>query len=197
MQEMLRKHVGSQSGMPTLNERMCEETMDDVHAFRDLSFVKKTSSTNSSIDELDEDGSPEKSQAGNNRRSSMERNKGMSNSAIMGSTTYLLNTLDEEDESSDEEEGADVILEIPEGVMSPGGERIRKNRGTMCTTMAVVHDEDEDEDEDDVVLELPPGLDSAPKRKNRDTTMAIAGSFDDSDDDSDEDGGEDAVVSGV
>eukprot|EP01083_Nonionella_stella_P313335 1124359_1 len=67
----------------------------------------------------------------------------------------------------------------------------------MCTTMAVVHDEDEDEDEDDVVLELPPGLDSAPKRKNRDTTMAIAGSFDDSDDDSDEDGGEDAVVSGV
>ncbi len=36
MQEMLKKHISSNNGLTTLNERLSEETLDDVHAFQDL-----------------------------------------------------------------------------------------------------------------------------------------------------------------
>ena len=41
LQELLKKHMSGNNSLPTLNERMSEETMEDVHAFQDLVFVKK------------------------------------------------------------------------------------------------------------------------------------------------------------
>mmetsp|Transcript_10833 Transcript_10833/g.17869 ORF Transcript_10833/g.17869 Transcript_10833/m.17869 type:complete len:324 (+) Transcript_10833:166-1137(+) len=41
IQEMLKKHISSNNGLPTLNERLSEETLDDVHAFQDLVASKK------------------------------------------------------------------------------------------------------------------------------------------------------------
>lgn len=196
MQEMLRRHISSSgNSLPTLNERMSEATMDDAHAFQDLQFVKRAApSSASSKDELegggeDGNGSPEKSPVGGSRRELLTQNPALSSSAVMGSTTYLLNTMYEEDESDDEDDeggnAGDVIVEIPEGVMSSHArEKGRKNRDTMCTTMAVTSEEEED---GGVILDIPEGMVSHPKvKKNRDTTMAIGevggmGSFDDSD----------------
>jgi hypothetical protein len=36
IQELLRKHISSNNGLPTLNERLSEDSLDDVHAFQDL-----------------------------------------------------------------------------------------------------------------------------------------------------------------
>lgn len=43
IQELLKKHISSNNGLPTLNERLSEETLDDVHAFQDLVASKKCS----------------------------------------------------------------------------------------------------------------------------------------------------------
>jgi len=45
MQELLKKHISSNNGLPTLNERLSEETLDDVHAFQDLVASKSGSSS--------------------------------------------------------------------------------------------------------------------------------------------------------
>lgn len=42
IQELLKKHISSNNGLPTLNERLSEDTLDDVHAFQDLVISKKS-----------------------------------------------------------------------------------------------------------------------------------------------------------
>lgn len=42
IQELLKKHISSNNGLPTLNERLSEDTLDDVHAFQDLVVSKKS-----------------------------------------------------------------------------------------------------------------------------------------------------------
>jgi hypothetical protein len=51
IQELLKKHISSNNGLPTLNERLSEETLDDVHAFQDLVASKKCS-----VDDADSPG---------------------------------------------------------------------------------------------------------------------------------------------
>mmetsp|Transcript_1781 Transcript_1781/g.3818 ORF Transcript_1781/g.3818 Transcript_1781/m.3818 type:complete len:394 (+) Transcript_1781:153-1334(+) len=189
LQELLRKHISSNNGLPTLNERMSEDTMDDVHAFQDLQFVSKKSrseSAPSSQDEDDgEDSSPEKSDA---RRERLKNSgQGLSSSAVMGSMSYLLKTLDEGEEEGDEDEGGDVILEIPEGLVSGVGEgkpNNKKNRDSLCSTMAVAGTSsiDDDEDDDNAEVEVPTSVmdelkisEERRKLKHRDTSVAQAG----------------------
>lgn len=91
-QELLKKHMNmsGSSGLPTLNERMSEETMDDVHAFQELVYKKKEkgSSPSNSSDHL---VGLEESESCDGER------------AKRGSANFLLNTLEEgEDEEEDE-----------------------------------------------------------------------------------------------
>ena len=48
IQEMLKKHISSNNGLPTLNERLSEETLDDTHAFQDLVITKKVGNADNS-----------------------------------------------------------------------------------------------------------------------------------------------------
>mmetsp|Transcript_7645 Transcript_7645/g.11421 ORF Transcript_7645/g.11421 Transcript_7645/m.11421 type:complete len:326 (+) Transcript_7645:139-1116(+) len=50
IQEMLKKHISSNNGLPTLNERLSEATLDDVHAFQDLVSAKKATSVDDNGD---------------------------------------------------------------------------------------------------------------------------------------------------
>jgi len=96
LQELLKRHISS-SGLPTLNERMSEETLDDVHAFQDLKFVKKSGSK----EESDVDSTSEKASADMRE---LLRKGNLSSSAGAGSMSYLLNTLDEGEEDGDDED---------------------------------------------------------------------------------------------
>ena len=141
LQELLRKHISSNTGMPTLNERMSEETMDDVHAFQDLQFVKK------SKDEI-EGGQ------GKSLRESMKE-KGLTGSQIGGSGVSL-GALDEEEEDEgdddDNNNSSDVILEFKYGIM-PGGGDSQKRSSTMA--VAAASSIDDDVDEDNAEVEVP------------------------------------------
>ena len=155
MQEMLRKHISSNSGLPTLNERMSEATMDDTQAFHDLSYHKKasTGASSSSIDE-GEDGklSPEKAARVEAAvRLEMLKNSGLSNSQIITTMAPILNTLDEgEEDLDDDDEEEDNVLDIPEDMIHLKKETY-KNRDTMnsMSTLGRISSADEGEDDKD------------------------------------------------
>jgi len=86
IQEMLKKHISSNNGLPTLNERLSEETLDDVHAFQDLVSAKKKAT---SVDN-DGDNSPGKAA----RDSLMRASQGPSSKIL----EVALDALTEEDE---------------------------------------------------------------------------------------------------
>lgn len=194
LQELLRKHISSNNGLPTLNERMSEETMDDVHAFQDLQFVSKASKISAAAagieeeDSIGEDDSPEKSVARRNQ---------LSSSAIVGSMSYLLSTLDEdegEDEGDDDDEGGDVIVEIPKDMVS-GDINFgrRKNMEKALSTMAVVHSDSSEDEDDDNKVQVPTSIMdelkiSEERRKliHRDTSDAQV--FEDGESEDDEEG---------
>jgi len=184
MQEMLRKHISSNSGLPTLNERMSEATMDDTQAFHDLSYHKKTSS--SSIDE-EEDGklSPEKAARVEAAvRLEMLKNSGLSNSQIITTMAPILNTLDEGEEDLDDEEeedaatSDDIVLDIPEDMIHLKKEKY-KNRDTMnsMSTLGRISDKDEDNADVEVPTSVFNELNVNEKKKremlHRDTSMAV------------------------
>ena len=81
IQEMLKKHISSNNGLPTLNERLSEETLDDVHAFQDLVASKK-----------DADNSPGKPSRDSLMRASQASSKILE---------VALDALTEEDEDDD------------------------------------------------------------------------------------------------
>ncbi|KAL7438837.1 hypothetical protein ACHAXH_009186 [Discostella pseudostelligera] len=147
MQELLRKHCisGNNGGsLPTLNERMSEEALEDVHAFTNLTFCKRPSSGSSGSNTVEESSemssmaavageenlSPERTvllREGHN----MAGNKSLSSPAAL-----QLNTLNEEEdeegvdddndggvieeeEEEDDDEGKDGndILEFPDGMI--------------------------------------------------------------------------------
>ena len=85
IQEMLKKHISSNNGLPTLNERLSEETLDDVHAFQDLVSAKKATSVDN-----DGDNSPGKAA----RDSLMRASQGPSSKIL----EVALDALTEEDE---------------------------------------------------------------------------------------------------
>lgn len=200
LQELLRKHISSNSSLPTLNERMSEETMDDVHAFQDLQFVSKSSkaSSSNSGDELDneDNGNPDKK--GGDRRKVMKKDQGVSSSSGMGSTTYLMNTLDDVIEEGDEDdfgasEEKDVLLDIPDNIHPGGGaaqggssKRSSSKRDTMNSTCAVANASSislDDDEEEDAEVEVPTSImkeleisEDKRKLKHRDTSMAVAAS---------------------
>jgi len=85
IQEMLKKHISSNNGLPTLNERLSEATLDDVHAFQDLVSAKKATSVDN-----DGDNSPGKAA----RDSLMRASQGPSSKIL----EVALDALTEEDE---------------------------------------------------------------------------------------------------
>ena len=85
IQEMLKKHISSNNGLPTLNERLSEATLDDVHAFQDLVSAKKATSVDN-----DGDSSPGKAA----RDSLMRASQGPSSKIL----EVALDALTEEDE---------------------------------------------------------------------------------------------------
>mmetsp|Transcript_28504 Transcript_28504/g.52632 ORF Transcript_28504/g.52632 Transcript_28504/m.52632 type:complete len:409 (-) Transcript_28504:291-1517(-) len=209
LQELLRKHISSNnSGLATLNERMSEETMDDVHAFQDLQFVKRSPPTPSK-DELDgEDTSPAPSSKGEsdgedtspekdtNRREMLNKT-GLSSSAVMGSMSYLMNNIDEgEEEGDDDDEGGkgiDIILEIPDGIASGG--KSKKKRDSTISTMAVAGDSSFDDDDEDAEVAVPTSImkelkisEGKRRHKHRDTELAAAGNDVDFLEDDEQDG---------
>ena len=175
LQELLRKHISSQGGLPTLNERMSEATMDDTQAFHDLSYVvgkKASASASSSIDEGDgeEGNSPEKAARTEAAvRLAQLKSSGLSNSAVFGTMTPLLNTLDEGEGEDDVDEGDD------------------DNKGKKSRSNSAV-----EEGEEDVVVEIPAGLVNLKKKNSnnrRDTFNSIAtiGQISSQDEEDDED----------
>eukprot|EP00956_Cyclotella_meneghiniana_P011880 scaffold16701_cov64-Cyclotella_meneghiniana.AAC.8 len=93
VQRMLKKHLSDRT-MPTLNERMCDDTMDDSHAFQDLKFVKKNKGGSG-------DGSPSNGSLVQN-----ESDEASDADIHRGSLTNFtgLEALDEEEEDDDDEE---------------------------------------------------------------------------------------------
>ncbi|KAL3790728.1 hypothetical protein ACHAWO_013547 [Cyclotella atomus] len=101
-QELLKKHLGANS-LPTLNERMSEETMEDVHAFQDLVFVKKNKGSSGT-------GSPSSGSMGQ----SIDLEEAGSDNAVDAQRASLTNfsglaalNEEEEDEEDDEHAGPD------------------------------------------------------------------------------------------
>lgn len=212
LQELLRKHISSNnSGLATLNERMSEETMDDVHAFQDLQFVKRSPPVPSTKDELDrEDTSPAPSSKGESdgedtspekdgNRREMMNNTGFSSSAVMGSMSYLMNHIDEGEEEGDEDDeggkGNDIILEIPDGIASGG--KSKKKRDSNFSTMAVAAESSSssDDDDEDAEVNVPTSImkelkisEGKRRHKHRDTGLAVAGNDVDVLEDDEQDG---------
>lgn len=89
IQELLKKHISSNNGLPTLNERLSEETLDDVHAFQDLVASSKKGSSGAD----DGDYSPGKAA----RDSLLRASQGPSSKILEVS----LDALTEEDEDDD------------------------------------------------------------------------------------------------
>jgi hypothetical protein len=155
-QELLKKHLSGGNSLPTLNERMSEETMEDVHAFQDLVFVKKnkgssgtgspsSSSLVQSIDESEEAGSDG---ATENNRASLTNFSGLE----------ALNE-EEEDDDDDEHVGPDSsgVGQSPESSIS--GDDINLTESDMHP-----------EESGDVVVELP---DPSLIQKEHDTAVAL------------------------
>lgn len=182
LQELLKRHISS-GGLPTLNERMSEETLDDVHAFQDLKFVKKSGSK----EEPDVESTPEKVSADMRE---LLRKGNLSSSAVGGSMSYLLNTLDEGEEDGDDE---DVVLEIPDGVVT---EKKKSSRQSNVSTMAVTSETSFDDDDDEVAaVDVPTSVmeelnicQDRRRCKTRDSTMAAAPSNVDYLEDDEQDG---------
>mmetsp|Transcript_3960 Transcript_3960/g.6241 ORF Transcript_3960/g.6241 Transcript_3960/m.6241 type:complete len:389 (-) Transcript_3960:348-1514(-) len=182
LQELLKRHISS-SGLPTLNERMSEETLDDVHAFQDLKFVKKSGSK----EESDVDSTPEKASADMRE---LLRKGNLSSSAIAGNMSYLLNTLDEGEEDGDDE---DIVWKIPEEVVT---EEKKSHRQSNISMMAVTSETSfDDEDEEGAAVDVPTSVmeelnlcQDRRRLKNRDSTMAAAPSNVDYLEDDEQDG---------
>ncbi|KAL7542588.1 hypothetical protein ACHAXR_012336 [Thalassiosira sp. AJA248-18] len=184
LQELLRRHISSNNSLPTLNERMSEETMDDVHAFTDLQFVAKKSKDELEVD--NGDNSPDK-------RPSLKAGQGVD----MGSTASLLNTLVEGEDEDAEDLGASseyLFDKIPDGISKSSS---RKKRDTMNSTMAVgmasasSFDDDEDDAEVDISTSVFEELKISDGRrllKQSVSSMAVTGSKPDFLEDDEQDG---------
>ena len=194
LREMLGRHLSSNSCLPTLNERMSEDTMEDVRAFQDLVFVKKSSegsagkkkvagesvvaynsssNSNQALGREETDGSADTEENTNFDPKALllathSSGIGTSSSAMIGSQSYLLNTLDEaleeeEDEDEEEDDKAAVILEIPDAkrdslALSSSKRNAKSNQLTLNTTAALpkalavddFEEGEEDEEADDL-----------------------------------------------
>ncbi|KAL3761122.1 hypothetical protein ACHAWU_002372 [Discostella pseudostelligera] len=148
MQELLRKHSisgNNGSSLPTLNERMSEEALEDVHAFTNLTFCKRPSSGSSgsnTVEEVSEMSSssmaavvPGEEYLSPERTVLLREGYNMAGNKSLSSPAALqLNTLDEEEdeegvdedndggvieEEEEEDEGkdGDDILDIPDGMI--------------------------------------------------------------------------------
>ena len=95
LQEMLRKHISSNGNcLPTLNERLTKDTMEDSHAFQDLVFTKCKKDKSSSP--------PKRGEAMNDAL------RGLSARAIMESDEHPLNTLEEGDNEEEDVKGKEA-----------------------------------------------------------------------------------------
>jgi hypothetical protein len=189
MQEMLRRHISSNgNSLPTLNERMSEETMDDVHAFQNLTFCKRPStgsSTGSTTVEESSEMMMMAGSAGEDGSSSPERATSKEGYKSLSSPAALqLNTLDEEEE---EEEGVDDdddedngsieeeagekctvsdILDIPDGVIRLREKPILNGKltssiatlGVLSSTACGDDDDDNEDIDDDAEVEVPTSI---------------------------------------
>jgi len=203
LQELLRKHIASNNaGLPTLNERMSEDTLEDTHAFGDLSYTPgKKASASSSMDKVDgEDEIQKAARIEATRRLEMLKSSGLSDSVIMGTMAPLLNTLDEgeEDDEGEDDEGGensltaicsggvvgeadeDVVVEIPDGVVRPKLEN-RDTTNSMATLGRISSADDEDDaDDDNADVQVPTEVmeelninESKRKIFHRDTSMMV------------------------
>ena len=184
LQELLRKHISSNSSLPTLNERMSEETMDDSHAFQDLQYVKKSSGGKKKEDGSGDDESVEKDRIG-----SWAKERGLSSSAVMDSSNYVMGALDEviEEEGEDDLGASDnnIVLEIPDGMVRV---KSKSKRSTMNSATAIGECgasslDGDDDDEEDAEVDVPTAVmnelevsDGRRMFKQLESSMAVAGS---------------------
>lgn len=173
LQEMLRKHISSNgNSLPTLNERMTEDTMEDSHAFQDLVFTKKDKNSSP----------PKRGEAMNDAR------KGLSSKAIMEGNEFLLNTLEEGDDEDEDAEGkeppendsARIEVEIPKGVR-PASAVIDGDASTASIGEkgSLIQDEDVGDD-DDAEVDVPCAVfselkvsDGDRQLRHRETSMGV------------------------
>jgi hypothetical protein len=144
-QDLLKKHLSGGNSLPTLNERMSEETMEDVHAFQDLVFVRKKSS-GSLMTPPAEAGCVEGKESGDataeiaNNRASLTIYSGLE----------ALNE-EEEDEEDDEHAGHDASQEENEDVMADQSPASSLSGEDIHLADSDLHEEERR----DVVFELP------------------------------------------
>lgn len=180
LQEMLSKHLSSNSSLPTLNERMSEEMMEDVHAFTDLVFVKKTETGGKKKKKKSLSGgsSPVSNEAKEEENEEEEEDDEDEEEEEKRPTRGTLITLDEAVEEEDEEDDEDD-----------------DNEGQISPTSSISGDDNDQEgdngeqDDDDkfgqAEIELPTStmaelevanMDRAELlKRNRLSTMAVAG----------------------
>ena len=188
MQEMLRRHISSNgNSLPTLNERMSEETMDDVHAFQNLTFCKRPStgsSTGSTTVEESSEMMMMAGSAGEDGSSSPDRAASKEGYKSLNSPAALqLNTLDEEEEEEgvdddDDEDNGSIeeeagekctvsdILDIPDGVIRLREKPILNGKltssiatlGVLSSTACGDDDDDNEDIDDDAEVEVPTSI---------------------------------------
>ena len=148
-QELLKKHMSGSNSLPTLNERMSEETMEDVHAFQDLVFVKKNKGSS---------GTASPSSGGQSSESD-DTARDVENRASLTNFSGLaaLNE-EEEDEDDDENAGNDRSDVDPSPASSISG-------GNINLAESDLHHEEGG----DIVVELP---DPSRIQKEHDTAAA-------------------------
>jgi hypothetical protein len=154
-QELLKKHLGANS-LPTLNERMSEETMEDVHAFQDLVFVKKNKGSSGT-------GSPssgsiciDSEEAGSD---AVDANR----ASLTNFTGLAALNEEEEDEDDDEHAGPDGENDISDTEQSPAS-------SISGDDINLTESELREEGGGDVVVELP---DPSVIQKEHDKAAAI------------------------
>ncbi|KAL7484500.1 hypothetical protein ACHAW6_010136 [Cyclotella cf. meneghiniana] len=144
-QELLKKHLSGGNSLPTLNERMSEETLEDVHAFQDLVFVRKKSS-GSLMAPNTESGSLEEAESADavaeiaNNRASLTIFSGLE----------ALNE-EEEDEEDDDHAGPDASQEENEDVLADQSPASSLSGEDLHLADSDIHEEETR----DVVVELP------------------------------------------
>ena len=150
-QELLKKHLSRENALPTLNERMSEETMEDVHAFQDLVFVKKNKGSSGT-------GSPSSSSLGQSVESwieEVELGEGvdMNRASHASLTKYSgLEALDEEEEEDEEgDAGPDAIQEG----YDEGGADQSPASSISGDDIDITESDLHAEEQGDVVVELP------------------------------------------
>jgi hypothetical protein len=141
------KHIDVHSlrvSLPSVNERMSEETLDDCHAFTDLKDVIRQISKDNGAPAGSGNNSMISSRSSEN---SLSREGSMAGGSMLGDGGHLLETLEEfeeedgfeEDGSTDDEENTDEDDNVSIG--NGGNSTEKKKKKKQSAELAAVADE--------------------------------------------------------